>query len=36
MEIVQRRKKKKTFIGFLQDTVKLKFGRFAGQEESEK
>ena len=36
MEIVQRRKKKKTFIGFLQDTVKLKFGRFAGREKSEK
>jgi hypothetical protein len=36
LEIVQPRKKKKTFIGFLQDTVKLKFGRFSGHEKSEK
>jgi pSer/pThr/pTyr-binding forkhead associated (FHA) protein len=36
VEIAPPKKKKKTFIGFLQDTVKLKFGRSAGREQSKK
>jgi hypothetical protein len=36
IEIVRPPKKKKAFIGFLRDTVKLKFGRFVGREKSEK
>jgi len=36
VEVVRPKKKKKTLIGFLRDTVKLKFGRFAGREKSER
>jgi hypothetical protein len=36
IEVGVQPKKKKTFIGFLQDTVKLKFRRSVGREKSER